>query len=74
MQRSIQSALPTDGIAWRRFVQGLAAGGVLLGLPTLAAHAQGRLAATHNGSAPELRGTEFDLVVAETPVNFTGRA
>ncbi|SCC94301.1 hypothetical protein THIX_60359 [Thiomonas sp. X19] len=27
---------------------------------------------TATGSAPELRGTEFDLVVAESPVNFTG--
>lgn len=74
MQRSIHPVLPGAGIARRRFVQGLAAGGVLLGLPTLAAHAQGRPSATQTGSAPELRGTEFDLVVAETPVNFTGHA
>ncbi len=74
MQRSNQDALRGAGIARRRFVQGLAAGGVLFGLPTLAARAQGRAAATHTGSAPELRGTEFDLVIAETPVNFTGHA
>ena len=74
MQRSYPDVLLGAGIARRRFVQGLAAGGVLFGLPTLAAHAQGLPAATHTGSAPELRGTEFDLVIAETPVNFTGRA
>ncbi len=74
MRRSYADALRGAGIARRRFVQGLAAGGVLLGLPTLAAQAQGRAATTHTGSAPELRGTEFDLVIAETPVNFTGHA
>lgn len=56
----------------RRFVHGLAAGGALLGLsPWFSpARAQSRHAAT--GSAPVLRGTEFDLTIAETPVNFTG--
>lgn len=60
----------------RRFVQGLAAGGILLGLTPLAAGGQGAAAATPTatGTPAELRGTEFDLVVAETPVNFTGRA
>ena len=74
MQRSNADALRGAGLARRRFVQGLAAGGVLFGLPTLAAQAQGRPAPARTGSAPELRGTEFDLVVAETPVNFTGHA
>ena len=74
MQRSYADALRGAGIARRRFVQGLATGGVLFGLPTLSARAQGRTAPTHTGSAPELRGTEFDLVIAETPVNFTGHA
>jgi CopA family copper-resistance protein len=58
----------------RRFVQGLAAGGVIAGLglggiPARASQAPG----TAFGSAPVLRGTEFDLVIAETPVNFTGK-
>ncbi len=58
----------------RRFVQGLAAGGALLGLasslrPTFAQSGQ-----TATGSAPILSGTEFDLTIAETPVNFTGAA
>ncbi len=74
MQRSYQDALRGAGIDRRRFVQGLAAGGVLLGLPALAAQAQGRPSATATGGAAELRGTEFDLVIAETPVNFTGQA
>ncbi|HQT62412.1 twin-arginine translocation signal domain-containing protein, partial [Acidiphilium sp.] len=69
MQRSYQDALRGAGIDRRRFVQGLAAGGVLLGLPALAAQAQGRPSATATGGAAELRGTEFDLVIAETPVN-----
>lgn len=49
----------------RRFVQGLAAGGALLGMPALAR------AEVPAGRA--LTGTEFDLVIAEAPVNFTGR-
>jgi CopA family copper-resistance protein len=53
----------------RRFVQGLAAGGVLsaLGLPR-PAHGSSRV-----GDAHVLRGTDFDLVIGETPVDFTGR-
>jgi CopA family copper-resistance protein len=51
----------------RRFVQGLTAGGIAAGLglrmPSL-------LAA---GNPTILRGNHFDLTLAETPVNFTGR-
>jgi len=58
----------------RRFVRGLAAGGVLLGLsPWLKPSWAQEAAATSTGTAPVLSGTEFDLVIAETPVNFTGR-
>ncbi|MDA8127127.1 MAG: copper resistance system multicopper oxidase [Betaproteobacteria bacterium] len=57
----------------RRFVQGLAAGGLLFGLPSLATQTWAAVADTVTGSAPVLQGTEFDLVIAETPVNFTGR-
>lgn len=54
----------------RRFVQGLAAGGVLAATPSwLQAAVKG---ATALGSAPALNGREIDLVIAETPVNFTG--
>jgi len=56
----------------RRFVQGLAAGGLLLGLPSIIKPVWANAAATTTGSAPVLQGTEFDLVIAETPVNFTG--
>ncbi len=66
--RSLSPHLPR-----RRFVQGLAAGGLLLGLSPMSARARVADAATATGSAPELRGSEFDLIVAETPVNFTGR-
>ncbi len=57
----------------RRFVQGLAAGGVLLGLAPLIRPAWAESpVTTATGAAPVLTGKEFDLVVAETPVNFTG--
>lgn len=53
-------------------MQGLAAGGVLAGLSpfTWPAQAAGETAAR---SAPVLTGTEFQLEVAELPVDFTGR-
>ena len=54
----------------RRFFQGLAAGGILLGLSPWSRPAWARAAA---GPAQVLSGTEFDLTIAETPVNFTGR-
>ena len=68
----IDNCFPPDP-SRRRFVQGLAAGGALLGLAPVALPARADAdAATRTGSAPVLTGTEFDLVVAETPVNFTG--
>ena len=51
----------------RRFVQGLAAGGALAGLGLLG------LPAWAAGSPAELSGREFDLVISELPVNFTGQ-
>lgn len=58
----------------RRFIQGLAASGVLLGLSQWTQNAAAASAAsgTALGSASSLRGTEFDLTIAETLVNFTG--
>ena len=57
----------------RKFVQGLAAGGVLLGLAPLVRPAWGEQpVTTATGTAPVLSGTEFELVIAETAVNFTG--
>ncbi|WP_458735648.1 copper resistance system multicopper oxidase [Zobellella taiwanensis] len=58
----------------RRFVQGLAAGGVVLGLAPMLASARSPVPATVTGHVPTLTGTEFDLVIDETPVNFTGKA
>lgn len=55
----------------RRFIQGLATGGVLLGLSPFFKPAWAREAAV-TGMVPVLSGTEFDLVIAEMPVNFTG--
>src|SRR5690606_4977760 len=56
----------------RRFVRGLVAGGVMVGLsPWVRAAAQG-LADTRTGAAPVLSGTNIDLVVAESPVDFPG--
>ncbi|MAC33286.1 copper resistance system multicopper oxidase [Parahaliea mediterranea] len=56
----------------RRFVQGLAAGGVLALSPGwLQARANGG-GSTQTGLAPVLTGREIDLTIAETPVNFTG--
>ena len=55
----------------RRFVQGLACGGALLGLglgPALA-----RSGASPMPPQQTLRGTRFDLTYSPTPVNFTGR-
>ncbi len=54
----------------RRFVQGLAAGGVAAGLGwwPRTAWPQARI-----GDGNVLTGTEFDLVIGETPMNFTGR-
>jgi len=57
----------------RRFLQGLAAGGVLMGLsPWTKAGWASQVTTTATGMAPVLSGTEFDLIVAETAVNYTG--
>ena len=54
-------------IARRQFVQGLAIGGAVAGFaPALLARSAPTLPA-------ELSGTEFDLEIAELPVNFTGK-
>jgi CopA family copper-resistance protein len=65
--------VPVEGaslLSRRRFVQGLALGGatMALGLP----RAFGAMP-TNSGGLTTLSGTDFDLVIGETPVNFTGR-
>jgi len=62
---------PLPHMARRRFVQGLAAGGVVASMPGLARAALETRA--HTGTAPVLTGTEIQLVVEETLVNYTGK-
>lgn len=64
---------PSLGLSRRKFVQGLAAGGVLasFSLPSARAMTQ-QACAAGRGTAPVLRGNEFDLVISESLVNFTG--
>jgi CopA family copper-resistance protein len=63
-------ARPDIDAGRRRFVQGLTLGGAAaaLGLSSRL-RADERMALT-----PTLSGTEFDLVIGETPVNYTGAA
>jgi len=57
----------------RRFVQGLAAGGTLAGLSLFDLPAWAKAGTINStGTRQVLRGTEFDLVISEIPVNFTG--
>jgi len=63
-----------SGLSRRRFLQGLAAGGVLLGAAEWIRPAWARQdsADTKGGTAQVLTGTEFNLTIAETLANFTG--
>ncbi len=72
MKHRTTLAVPLPYMPRRRFVQGLATGGVLLGLSPYA-RALGRQSnQTSTGSAQILKGTEFNLEIGESPVNFTG--
>lgn len=62
--------LPLFGQSRRRFIQGLAAGATLFCMPGISI---GSSAETATGTPRELRGSEFELHVAETAVNFSGR-
>lgn len=73
MKRPPTLAVPVPFMPRRRFVQGLAAGGVLLGLSPYARAVGGQGKGTSTGTAQILAGTEFNLEIAESPVNFTGR-
>ncbi|WP_415887426.1 copper resistance system multicopper oxidase [Neptuniibacter sp. QD37_6] len=53
----------------RRFVTGLAMGGVLAGFGF---KSQSLFAATSQTGTPELRGNNFDLTIGKQTVNFTG--
>ncbi|MBX9810410.1 MAG: copper resistance system multicopper oxidase [Burkholderiales bacterium] len=72
MKRHSPFSLSVPNQPRRRFVQGLAAGGVLLGMSTWPMPGRTQNSDGASGSVPVLRGTEFNLVVAESPVNFTG--
>ena len=68
---SLASALPR-----RRFVQSLAAGAAAWVLPAAAntaSEASGASGQPHMGTAPELRGNSFDLVLSAATVNVTGK-
>lgn len=56
----------------RRFVQGLAAGGVLMGMSARSNSLWASQATTQTGGAV-LTGNEFDLNISHGSVNFTGR-
>ena len=66
---SIVIAGRTAGLSRRRFVQGIATGGALLGL----GHRLAAGALPTATRAPVLAGTDFQLSIGESPVNFTGR-
>ncbi len=72
MKRPTALAVPIPIVPRRRFVQGLAAGGVLLGLSPFVRAAGVRSDGTRTGSAAVLSGTEFNLEIGESIVNFTG--
>ncbi|MBA6415602.1 copper resistance system multicopper oxidase [Colwellia sp. 6M3] len=59
-------------VSRRRFVLGLAAGGVLAAFPSIIHAVPSLTASTITGNAPELSGKVIDLVIGESPVNFTG--
>ncbi len=77
MQRKAPTGLLVPHLSRRRFVQGLVAGGVLGALPTLSTGAWAQTGdyprTTRGGTAPVLKGTEFDLVIGESAVNYTGK-
>ena len=57
----------------RRFVQGLALGGVALGAAGLRLPAHAHVHADARSGPQVLAGTDFDLAIGTSPVNFTGR-
>lgn len=68
----IKSPLNQVSTSRRRFVQGVIAGGVLTAFPSVLHAASSLIAGTSTGTAPELSGEVIDLVIDESPVNFTG--
>ena len=73
MKRNTSISFAVPDLPRRRFVQGLALGGVLLGLSAFIKPVWASEADKTAGRVQGLTGTEFDLVIAESPVNFTGK-
>ena len=67
-----KSSFPQVSQPRRRFVQGLIAGGVIAAFPSVLQARSSLGAGTLAGSAPELSGKVIELVIDESPVNFTG--
>lgn len=70
---SVYEGGPAAGVPMlsrRRFVQGVALGGAAAAFLPRTAWSQ---PAARVGDFNTLRGTDFDLTIGETPVNFTGR-
>lgn len=63
---------PLPQLNRRRFVQGLASGGMFALVPGLSYAASRNQQQTQHGSAAVLTGKTIDLVIDETFVNFTG--
>ena len=69
MKQDESALISRPRLSRRLFVKGLAAGGVLSAMPRLLS---ANTSDTRLGSAPVLSGKVITLVIAETPVNFTG--
>ena len=69
MSKDVVGSRPV--VSRRRFIQGLAAGGAVAGL---GAWPRSSWALKTPGNSNVLSGTEFDLAIGETLMNFTGRA
>jgi len=69
MKHISKPSLILPNLSRRRFIEGLASGGILLVLSPWIKTAQAKETAR---LAEILTGTEFDLTIAETPVNYTG--
>jgi len=72
MKRKPHFSIALPDTRRRRFLEGLVGGGVLLGASSWLRPAWSQTAQTATGTPPVLSGTEFNLTVAETAVNFTG--
>lgn len=73
MKRNSSIISIPSSVSRRRFVQGLATGGVLASMPKLVFAGTNDTINTLTGSAPILSGRDIELVIAESLVNFTGK-